>query len=312
MYQQKSYIVIFTIACMCFQCIVFAQDVAKNKKVSSTRVLNSEQLAEIDKFFSVIEKGKANITYVSDKTILRFRLFPSIVVNVNDSSYGHDAFLDIKHDGKFIYLYNLIDQTSLFGPESPEVKGKTLNDVIPEEKAFEIAKPILHYYGLDSSKQYYRIHLMDAFGDNPKDLWRAQWVISKEFSFESIPCTSAFIAIIVSAVSGEVIEVAYTPVVPPEKVSGQTISAEQALEAVKTGPRTQGAKIGDPKLFRKVIAPANELFTSLTPPNVMSEQPVKTYVCWEVPFRQVEPNSKKEMSACVYVNIETGKIIGGK
>ena len=284
------------------------QEVAHVEKVLSEKNLAPEQIRGIETFFNLVGVGKTEILNVSEE-VLRLRLLPSLGVTAKDITHGREIFLCIKPDGKVVYMYSAIDKTPLVDQDSLEIKGKTLKDAIQEDKAFEIAKQILQSYSLDLSKQNYQIRLEDVYGKEPKELYRAVWSIKKEFTFKGTPCPFAFVAILVSAASGEVARVMYTPIIPPAKLAEEKITAEQALEIAKKDLIVRDVMFGETSCIRKVIAPANERFTSHS--SLLSEQPVNTYLCWEVPFSQFEPFNKVEMRACVFVNVETGKIIGG-
>lgn len=281
--------------------------------------VSPEQLNVLREFlqsFSKFDVSTARVQRQRKQSLDPIDPLPYAELRVND---GLDGECDVKigkSDG-IIYSYtrrargrDVLDE--------PGIRGRTIEDAISAEAAFEAALPILRYYGLPTSPENYTIGLGDVGQvEAPDDLYAALWDVSGKFQHKGVPSRWGRVRIAISAHSGSVISVRYDPLIVPREPQVR-ISKVEAVQSAKgwlaerkyfVDKRPTVEEQGLERI-EEVIAVPNNAY--LLPGEVSRAQndPVQSFYCWEVPFTFVE--HEHTFKSYLWVNVETGEVIGAE
>ncbi len=243
----------------------------------------------------------------------------TVLVCINEESPldRHHIKID-RQDGNVITYSWSILWTAL-----PDHEDKRREDAISAEEAFTVALSYLRYHGLPGAPEEYDVFFDQAGGDSAaatKDLGGHSWVIHRDFTHKGVLCRGRRMVVRVCPYYARVQMLYYRPVVIPE-VPVRRIAREDAVASARAWldthqyfegkePHLTEADVGD---ILEVIALPNAWF-NLESGSEPIEGQVRSFHCWEVPFHFTEYGgtiSEHVFRARVWVNIETGEVIGG-
>lgn len=196
-----------------------------------------------------------------------------------------------------------------------DLDGKTVADAIGPETAWSKITPLLQYFGLPESRELYEFDLVDRSwkgGTAPKnDLYGCYWRLAYQFHYNGVPCRGSSLRIRISAATGRVVGVWFSPVTIPEEPKHEITREEalaratQWLEHLGLPFRTQP---DDVDKITKAIASPTDVYLGGKRVHSTSLDLKKAFYCWEVPFYNVEDQNALE--AWLWIHIESGEIIG--
>ena len=227
---------------------------------------------------------------------------------INNGSYS----VYVSEDGSVVYGYN---NNTWYSRVYDEVHA----ELITESEVFDMAVPLLKYLGLTLDVSDYEFSLR-GFGLKTPDNYQQQvWRISRRFYLNGKICRSLGFSCLISATSGDLIKFVYNPIKAPQNNLNVQVSYKEACDIASSYISQVYASTINEISFANgdsegkiVVAPDdNELGKAdynyaLGPPSM--------YYSWEVKLRFVEyKNTEREYSSSciVYVNIETGEVVGG-
>lgn len=204
--------------------------------------------------------------------------------------------------------------TEAVGNDS-DLAGKTMADAVTSETAWTKMALLLQYFGLPASRGIYDFDLVDTSwqgGDAPKnDLFGGYWRLTYQFQHMGVPCRGSKLRIDLSAATGRVVGVWFTPVTIPEEPSHE-ITREKALTLVTqwlahkaSHTRTQPDDVD--KILR-VIAKPRDVYLRGEKVLSTSLDINKAFYCWEVPYYNVREHD--EVEGWLWIHSESGEIIG--
>jgi hypothetical protein len=303
---KSLYMCLFAVAC----CAAPSQD--------STDVVSEDARVRLQSFMDIVlstdlEGSVANIFERSTPTFM------------------NDGLLAKLQNESWILLFDALsgDPYQYSAPpvllrEAEETKFLTHDAAIPEERVFEILRPLAAELSLPLNEDAYEIKFVDMgefdFKENSeKDLYFCVWWITHDFHFRGLPCrdqgSGRGILIWLSAFSGRVAAVTHKPIVIPTEEE-RTVSVEDARTVVESwlGEQpffTDGSRFPDDiaSKIQSVVACANDFPEE---PYSVEAQFIasKSYYCWEVPFEYRAYATW--LPAVAWVRAGTGEVIGGQ
>lgn len=193
---------------------------------------------------------------------------------------------------------------------------RRIDEAISEDAAWESIKPVLTYHDLPLKKQEYAMTLVDTANlKGEGDLYGAAWEIKKNFFYQGRPCRNSRITLLVSASSGNLWAMHYSPVQVPEKTVKRISEAEAILEADHWLANHAYFEGKTPRLS---VSPSNPVQEVVAQPNTTwvlegeahsDGNPSSAYFCWEVPFEFVERDNL--FTGRLWIRVDTGMVIGG-
>lgn len=274
--------------------------------------LTAAQTKRLNEFMQCLPVGEAkSIKFAGTKFPRDAR--PYIELEVNQGFPGEYAkvCVDIK-DGTVYRYVDMGDWT-----KEEDLQEKSIREAISVEQAFAAAVPMLTHFGLPLTFGEYDVSLVNM---GPKSgetrLEDALWWVKKDFSHQGVPCRGCDIAIVLSPFSGKLLMLGYDPPIIPQAPVKRITKMEATenariwLEANKyIGPSNPVVDSGALDEIKYVIALPNDFGIPVHEAEP-EEGPVKSFYCWEVPFYYTQDDNTFE--ARIWVNVETGQVIGGR
>lgn len=200
--------------------------------------------------------------------------------------------------------------------DESHVTERRLDEAISEDAAWESIKPVLTYHDLPLKKEEYTMTLVDTANlKGEGDLYGGAWEIKKDFSYQGRPCRNSRIILLVSANSGKLWAMHYSPLVVPEEADKRVGKAD-AMRAAGTWLDSHGyfrdksamLSVSSSDPVREVVARPNNTWV-LEDEVQTDEDPSRAYFCWEIPFEFVERDHS--FRGKLWVRVDTGRVIGG-
>ena len=287
---KSSIIIGFTMLFVFFPiCTGMPQELTPSQKVEEflSEALNIENATIVERPGISFDKGLPGKTFCIDDNC--------------------DSTVMVTEDGAIILEYR---RRFYHSEEKEYVQGKTRADAITETEAFAFATPVLEYLGYSSAREDYSLDIRNFINNCPRNnaLEGTRWSIKKYFTVDGVSYRGATLFVRLSAATGTIISISNTPRVLPENSMNIQISFADARPVALNWIRDNyfGSLTGDAESGTIVIAPNVNQFEMLT----KRTEALKTYYCWEVPFIWREPMTNKMEESVVWVNIETGEVVG--
>ncbi|HUX65661.1 MAG TPA: hypothetical protein VMV42_00805, partial [archaeon] len=284
---------------------------------------DSELIAKVKQFSGLVLPGepieilskprvpaeKAGNAFLSDRTAAGKGLFnlkkgASLPEPTGDFTHIKSFWLD--QEGKQSPPWIMVDATTGIilsyydysvlgrGDEAGSVQDSNAPDlaVVPKERAFERAKPLLEFFGQPSNIEDYSV-VKEA-----GNLWK----IERRFSYNGKPFLGKVLSIQISASSGRVGMIYYRPIVEVPNAVSAPISKEKALKAATRSMKKNDffkwrlfgfvtvdydVKLDD---ISTIIAlpEANQFMTRREKSAIAKLSPAEPRYCWCVRFMSTE------------------------
>lgn len=255
------------------------------------------------------------LTVVGGRPVDAFNVWPAMDVKLIDERGNEQRVRISATDGTVLVFI-----TS--GPiyDEPGISGLTVEDAISKDAAWQAVQPLLSYYGLPVAPEQYEVRLEDIGRSAPTyDLSGRSWAIKKRFAYRGVPIRGSRLRIVISAYSGKIVSVAYSPPGVPHEPARAVSKEEAIVRAIAfLGSRvySQGhvAPLDRmaPEQVEKVIArPTSMSFLDIKPDPNPELRDWKFVYCWEIPLSFTLRGTDRTFPAWLRVDLETGSVIGG-
>lgn len=214
-------------------------------------------------------------------------------------------------------ILNYYDHSVMGGGEADRAQDSNAPEpaVIPKERAFEIAKPLLEFFGQSLNIEEYSVE---------KEAGNV-WQIHRRFSYNGTEFLGKVLSIQISASSGRVGMIYHRPIVEVPKTVPAPISKEEALKAA-----TKSMKKNDYfkwRLFGSVsvdydvklddistviaLPESNRFMACREKSAIATLSPTEPRYCLGVPFMFTEKHPGHDVSGryYIYVDMKTAQVI---